>query len=53
MDEMDNIDQLYYNGCNLYVHGEKLIVGMEYNMEEFNNMDEECDYHPCGQIWHG
>jgi hypothetical protein len=26
---------------------------MEYNMEEFNNMDEECDYHPCGQIWHG
>jgi hypothetical protein len=29
MDEMDNIDQLYYNGCNLYVHGEKLIAGME------------------------
>jgi hypothetical protein len=36
---MDNIYQSYYNGCNLHVHGRKLIVGMEY-MDECNNMDE-------------
>ncbi len=41
---MDNINQLYYYGCNLYVRGKKLIVRMEYNM------DENCDCHPCGQI---